>query len=124
MIMAKILLAVRSGLERQGWIHPLLNRWLVLQMFEKGHQISVDFIIGMSGLAGSANGASKAFTENPVYADYEWLCIIYNDTVPQPELMRMMDDVPDNVDIISPLCPMKYRFKVFPQQGYYTNAVT
>ena len=122
--MSKILLAVRSGLERQGWIHPLLNRWLVLQMFERGHQISVDFIIGVSGLAGSANGSSKAFMENPMYADYEWLCIIDNDTVPPPDMMRMMDNVPEEVDIISPLCMMTYRTRIFPQQGFYINAAT
>jgi hypothetical protein len=122
--MANIVVAIRSGHERNGWIHPLLNKWLILTMFEQVHNIYFDFIIGVPGLAGSANSASKSFMEFPNFADAEWLCIIDNDTVPPVNMLRMLDDIPDYVDIVGPLCPMQYGHLVFPQQGSYIIETT
>ena len=115
----KIVLALRAGHERQGWIHPSLNRWLIWLMYEKVHTVYFDFILGVKGYAGSANAAANGFMERPGVADAEWLCIIDNDTAPPMNIMRMMDDLPDYVDIISPLCPMTLGHSIFPQQGTY-----
>jgi hypothetical protein len=94
---------------------------MVAQVFESIHRINVDLVFGANGLAASANAAAKGFLERPEFKEVEWLCIIDNDTVPPRDVLRMLDDVPEYVDIISPLCHMQRDNYVFPQAGYYMN---
>jgi GT2 family glycosyltransferase len=120
--MDKVVVAVRSGVERNGWTHPHLTAWLLSLAYERKYFIHFDLIYGVPGLAASANAAAKGFTERQEFIDAEWFCLVDNDTVPQPNMMRILDEIPDYVDIVSPLCPMTFNDNIFPQQGFYKDA--
>ena len=116
-----VVISVRSGFERTGWIHPHLCSWLISTVFEPIHRLNCELIHGVYGLAASANASAKGFMERPEFANVEWLCIIDNDTAPQHDILRILDDVPDHVDILSPQCHMTQNNYVFPQQGFYKD---
>ena len=94
---------------------------MISLIYEPVHRLNCDLVHGVSGLAASANAAAKGFLERPEFATVEWLCIVDNDTVPPRDILRMLDDVPDYVDIISPTCHMMWNGHVFPQQGFYKD---
>lgn len=116
-----IVISVRSGFERTGWIHPHLSSWMISLIYEPVHRLNCDLVFGVTGLAASANAAAKGFLERPEFKEVEWLCIVDNDTVPPPNMLRMLDEVPNYVDIISPTCHMTWAGHVFPQQGFYRD---
>jgi GT2 family glycosyltransferase len=120
--MDKVVVAVRSGVERNGWTHPHLTAWLLSLAYERNYFIHFDLIYGVPGLAASANTAAKGFMQRPEFAGAEWLCLVDNDTVPPPNMMRMLDNIPSYVDIVSPLCSMTYNDIIFPQQGTYVDS--
>ena len=116
-----IVICVRSGFERTGWIHPLLSSWMISLIYEPIHRLNCDLVFGVQGLAASSNAAAKGFLERSEFVDVEWLCIVDNDTVPPRDILRMLDDVPTEVDILSPTCHMTWSGHVFPQQGFYKD---
>lgn len=118
---SKIVVSIRAGFERHSWVNPRLTAWLLSLLYEPVHPINFDLIFNIHGLAASTNLAAKGFMERPDFADAEWLCVVDNDTAPPDLLMRMMDDVPDYVDIITPVCFQGTEDIAFPQQGYYRN---
>lgn len=113
-----ILFSIRSGYERNGWIHPQLAAWTLTTIFEQIHKTRIEYVFGVNGLAASANAAAAQFMK-PELSQVEWHCIVDNDTVPPSNILRMFDDVPEEVDIISPLCHMTSGDHIFPQAGYY-----
>lgn len=116
-----VLVSIRAGNERMGWVHPFLCAWLLSLLYEKTHRIHFNIVTGIRGLAGSANVTANGFMDRPEFSNIEWLCIVDNDTVPPENLIRILDDVPNYVDIISPLCHMTFDSHPFPQQGFYRD---
>lgn len=112
----KVVLMVRAGFERHGWWHPLLGQWLISLSSEKRYQVGMGFVDGVNGLAASANVAADAFLAEP---GAEWFGLVDNDVVPPGNMLRILDDLPDFVGIISPLCHMMRPDGVCPQAGSY-----
>ena len=119
MAQTKVVIAVRSGFERHGWWHPVLGAWLLSLPYETTHKVYVELVTGVNGFAASANFAAEVFVND--HSDADWLCIVDNDTAPPADVLRILDEIPEHVDIVSPLCHMMQNQLVFPQQGSYKD---
>jgi hypothetical protein len=114
--MQKIMIAVRSEPERHGWHHPMLTGWLLNLMTDYRYEIRIELVHGFSGYAAPANRATTLFLE---HSDCDWLGIVDNDVVPPPNLIEIVDALPLDVGIISPVCHMSREDSVHPQAGVY-----
>lgn len=111
-----VVVVVRSHFERHGWIHPELAMWMVSLAGEQRYKVTVHCACGAPNAAAAANFAAHVFlTEHP---DAEWLCLVDNDSVPQFNMLRMLDDLPDEADIVSGISHMMQDGKLRLQQGW------
>lgn len=112
-----VLVTVRAEFERHGWWHPLLGAWLLSLSQEETYAMAIELVNGYAGYAASANACASAFEKK--FPEADWLCIVDNDNVPPPDVLRMLDDAPEYADIISPLTQMVVEDKVYRQSGFY-----
>ncbi len=112
-----IAVAVRTDFERNHWVHPLLVIWLIGLHAEETHQLVITVVHGAGGFAASSNACAYDFMDT--HPDYEWLCIVDNDTVPPDDMLRILDFVPDDVDIVSPVAYMMRGDRKQVMQGFY-----
>lgn len=84
---------------------------------EAVHEVRIEQIHGAGGYAASANACAYRFMEHKA----EWCCIVDNDTAPQFDILRMLDDVPEEVDILAPVVYMHQDNRRTPMAGYYEN---
>ena len=122
MTKTKVVVCVRSDFERHHWWHPALGAWLLSLMAETTYKMFVELITGAGGYAASANVAAITFMD-PIYDDAEWFCMVDNDTAPPMNILRMLDDVPDYVDVLAPLCFMARDYTSLPMAGNFIPTI-
>ena len=111
-----VVIAIRSHNERHGWWHPNLGMWVVSLAGEQRYQIIIRSICGAPNAAASANVAADVFLRDHPAA--EWLCIVDNDSVPPANVMRILDDLPEEVAVIGCVSHMLQHGKTSIQQGW------
>lgn len=115
----KVVVTIRADFERHHWWHPGLGEWLLSLMAEPTYQMFVELPGGTGGVAASANLAVAAFMEK--HPDAEWYVQMDNDTAPPLDIMRILDDLPPYVDIVTPVIFMMRDERTYPMQGLYVG---
>lgn len=111
-----IVIAVRSHNERHGWWHPNLGMWVVSLSAESHYQVSIHSICGAPNPACGSNLASEVFLQE--HPDAEWLGIVDNDCVPPSNMLRILDNLPDDIAVIGPVSHMMQHGHIKVQQGF------
>jgi hypothetical protein len=98
----------------------MLGLWLISLMNEQTYKVVAEQVHGVRGESGAANIAAFNFMDN--HDDAEWFCLVDNDVGPPIDMLRILDELPDHVAIVSPVCHQLVVDKVVPQQGYYKTS--
>jgi GT2 family glycosyltransferase len=89
--------------------------WLLMIGMDPIYSIIIRSVCGATSAAAGANLAAQVFLEE--HKDAEWLGIVDNDCVPPDNMLRILDGVSDETDIIGPVSHMYQQFVAKVQQG-------
>lgn len=111
-----VVVAVRCHFERHGWLHPHLAMWLISLAGEQCYKVSVHNVCGAPNAPAAANFAAEVFLTE--YPNAEWLCMVDNDAVPDPNMLRILDTMPADADICGGISHMMQDHRLAVQQGW------
>jgi glycosyltransferase involved in cell wall biosynthesis len=96
----KVLIAVLSTFERNGWHHPSITEFIYTLRFQMDYATSFVPVHAFQPAASGRNVICKFFRDN---TDADWICMIDNDMRLPDNILDTIKDAPADAGVIAPM---------------------